>query len=218
MHLSLLTFDLGGTLIQPSPTVGESYAAVLQAHGFAADADRINAAFPAALQQWTHDADPRHSPRDERAIWQRVARAALAEESLPDAAFDAVFSDLFEAYATGERWALLPDALPVLRNLHRRGFRMAVISNSDSRMRRVLADLGLDHFFEALFLSGEIGFEKPDPKLFAHVARVFELPPERILHVGDSVRHDAQGAEASGWRHLLIKPGERTLATLPAVL
>lgn len=218
MQLSLITFDLGGTLIGPSPSVGDTYAEVLKQRGIPADAQRINMRFPDALRTWTHGKAPRLSPRDQHGIWQSIVRDAIAEEQLPEETFNTVFAALFEAYARGDRWMILPDVRSVLRNLQRRGFRLAVISNSDSRMRRVLSDLDLDIYFEAIFLSAEIGYEKPDQRLFAHVSRAMGVDPQHILHVGDSVRHDAEGAEAAGFRHFLVKAGEHTLATLPAVL
>ncbi len=215
---SLITFDLGGTLIRPAPSVGETYAEICLVHGVQADSARINQRFPKALKKWTDGKGLRLEPRDSRRIWHTIVKESMALEKVPDELLGKIFDDFFDAYATAHRWGLMPGALQVLGTLQKRGYRLAVLSNSDSRMRKVLAELNLDGYFEALFLSGEIGYEKPDPHLFAYVCRTCEVPPEAILHVGDSLRHDAMGAESAGWRHFLIRPGESSLTTLPAVL
>jgi REG-2-like HAD superfamily hydrolase len=208
--LRWITFDLGGTLISPTPTVGEIYAEILAAHAIKSDPDGLNERFPAALKRWTHALSPRQNPRDERGIWRHIVWQTLGEElveTTPEEQLQEAFDDLFNAFAEGKRWKVLPDVRATLADLRCRGFRLAVLSNSDSRMRRVLADLRLDDSFEAIFLSGEMGWEKPDLALFRCVAHQLSAEPGHLLHIGDSSRHDIEGAAAAGWRAFLVETG-----------
>lgn len=203
-----ITFDLGGTLLVPTPSVGEIYAEILARHGLAASSKALNERFPSALRRWTHALSPRMSPRDERGIWRSIVQETLGPdlEISPDM-FEPAFRDLFDAFAEGRRWRILPGVRSCLTTLRKRGIRLAALSNSDSRMRRVLADLALDDFFEAIFLSGELGWEKPDLTLFTYVTRVLDVPTSSILHIGDSERHDLVGARQVGWSTYLVKSG-----------
>ena len=54
-------------------------------------------------------------------------------------------------------------------------YRLAVISNFDKRLRRVLEDLGIAGRFERIFISSEIGCEKPDPEIFRRVLDVMNV-------------------------------------------
>jgi putative hydrolase of the HAD superfamily len=85
------------------------------------------------------------------------------------------------------------------------GLRLAVTSNSDG----TVADLLLRHewvqvgdgpgaLVEVITDSGVVGVGKPDPAMFEATVAALGLPPERILHVGDSVHYDVEGAAACG--------------------
>lgn len=202
--LSLITFDVGGTLLSPSPSVGEAYAEELRQLGHATDPQRLESRFQAALRDWETYRKSEDNAGDDQRIWRGVVAYTLAEEGIPAEKFDAAFAHLYEAFSRARRWRMLEDVPEVLRTLHERGNRLAVLSNSDSRTRNVLREHDLLDFFEAVFLSGEIGYEKPDARIFHHVAQAMQVQPASILHVGDSPRHDHLGAANAGYRSFLI--------------
>lgn len=189
-----VTFDVGGTLLAPRPSVGHVYAAmVARWDGAAPDPERVNRRFHAA---W--------AARGAAFDYSRVAWAALVRETLrgvtPCAEDPAFFAALYEHFAGPEPWGVFPDVVPALEALRRGGYRLAVLSNWDPRLRPLLQALRLADFFEVLVISGEVGWHKPDPRLFAHTARLLGLPPRRILHVGDSWEEDVGGARRAGWQ------------------
>ena len=51
---------------------------------------------------------------------------------------------------------------------------------------------------ECITDSGQLGTAKPDPRMFEATVTSLGLPAERVLHVGDSVRFDVEGAAAAG--------------------
>lgn len=83
--------------------------------------------------------------------------------------------------------------------------------------------------FEVVIASGDVGFAKPDPRIFMLAAQQLDLAPERCIFVGDKRDVDALGARAAGmqgvWlnRRMLpapdaLVPQIATLAALPALL
>ena len=93
------------------------------------------------------------------------------------------------------------------------GLRLAVTSNSDgtladhlARHEWVQAGDGAGVPVEAVTDSGVLGIGKPDPRVFAATIDVFALPPERILHIGDSVHYDVEGAAAVGMQTVHMDP------------
>ena len=98
--------------------------------------------------------------------------------------------------------------------LKNRSLRMAVISNTDSRMRKVLADLGIAQCFHSIILSGEAGCEKPDRKIFLWTLEAVNAVnghPDGIvevhdcLHIGDKLLCDYQGARNAGMQAVLLR-------------
>ena len=110
----------------------------------------------------------------------------------------------------------VPDALVGLRAL---GLRLVVVSNSDGTVARSLDEQGLAGHFDAICDSALVGFEKPDPRLFAHALEMAGARPERTLHVGDLYSADVVGARRAGVHALLLDPfddwGEVDVPRLP---
>ncbi|MNJ38935.1 dUMP phosphatase [compost metagenome] len=55
---------------------------------------------------------------------------------------------------------------------------------------------------ELIYISGAVGFTKPDARLFQHVTGQLGLAPENCCYIGDSWRNDVVGALDAGWKVL----------------
>jgi HAD superfamily hydrolase (TIGR01549 family) len=96
-----------------------------------------------------------------------------------------------------------PDAVDSLQRIRGRGIKTAVVSNFDTRLHRILRELGVHHLWDAVICSADWGAEKPNPVLFQAAFEALGLPPDRCLHVGDDRRNDVYGARDSGCFALL---------------
>ena len=142
-----LLLDAMGTLIGLRQSVGHTYAALAAEHGLSVGAGAIDAVFPRIHRQ----APPLAFPgldgaaleAAERQWWAERIAAALAaaglEEPLPPALADA----LFDRFAQADLWRVYDDVAAALERWHRRGLRLAVVSNFDGRLVGLLRDLGL---------------------------------------------------------------------------
>jgi putative hydrolase of the HAD superfamily len=88
------------------------------------------------------------------------------------------------------------------------GLQLAVVSNSDGSVESGLIDQGLRPHFCAVFDSHEVGFEKPDPRIFERALAVCGANPARTLHIGDLYAADVVGARGAGVYPLLLDPFE----------
>jgi HAD superfamily hydrolase (TIGR01549 family) len=85
------------------------------------------------------------------------------------------------------------DAAPTLRALRAAGYRLAVATarpQSAAIVARELRDMGLPDVFAAIATSGEAGYRKPHPLVFASAAEQLGVQPEQVVVVGDSYEHD----------------------------
>jgi putative hydrolase of the HAD superfamily len=90
-----------------------------------------------------------------------------------------------------------------LAALRQRGFKLGVLS--DFPPQKKLEYLGLDGFWDAVLCSEDSGRLKPDPRPFLTLAASLDLPPQRILYVGNSRGYDIAGAKKAGMRTALIR-------------
>jgi FMN phosphatase YigB (HAD superfamily) len=107
---------------------------------------------------------------------------------------------------------LLGEPIPVLEELRRRGYTMALLSNVSAPAevcRAELQRLGLLGFFRACTFSSELGLRKPHKVVFeTAVARLTDgaaVDPSCVVYVGDSPRWDVGGARAVGLRTILFR-------------
>jgi len=101
--------------------------------------------------------------------------------------------------AFAEHSVVEPDASRMLASLHGRCV-TGVISNHEQPavQRRRLAASGLAAFLDVIVISGDIGIEKPDPRLFDHTLQLLGMTAEQCLFVGDSIILDDAGARNAG--------------------
>jgi HAD superfamily hydrolase (TIGR01509 family) len=100
-----------------------------------------------------------------------------------------------------------PQALDALTLVRQSGLRAAAISNSDGSVRSVLEALGLTPYLDFVVDSGEVGVEKPDPRIFELALARAGVGPSEAAYIGDLYTIDARGASSAGLHAILLDPG-----------
>ena len=196
-----LLLDAMGTLIGLRQSVGHTYAALAAEHGLSVGAAAIDAVFPRIHRQ----APPLAFPglegaaleAAERQWWAERIAAALAAAGLQEPLRPALADALFDRFAQADLWRVYDDVGEALKRWHRRGLRLAVVSNFDGRLIGLLRDLGLADWISVVVVSSAAGAAKPDPAPFAQALAQLGLSPGQAWHVGDSPE-DEIGARAAG--------------------
>jgi len=215
-RLRAVSFDAAGTLFHPARPVGELYAMVAARHDMHVDPAALQGRFRAAFASAPPLAFPGTPPtelrRREKGWWRALVARVFAGSPFPN--FEAYFEDLFAFFATAAAWRLDPDTLGLLRELRRRDLAILLVSNFDARVRSVMDALGLSPLIDQVTLSSEAGAAKPDPAIFRAALTAAHLAAPEVVHVGDTVREDLEGARAAGMRVLLV--GDLGLAAAAA--
>lgn len=94
----------------------------------------------------------------------------------------------------------IPYAKELLENLKIKGYKIYAGTNGlGETQRKRLKDSKLIEYFDDLFISEEIGFEKPNIEFFNNIFKKHNLlKKEEILMVGDSINADIKGANNAG--------------------
>jgi putative hydrolase of the HAD superfamily len=193
-------FDAAGTLIYLPQSVGHHYALVGKRVGLVLDSGALDQAFSACWKQIP--ARPAiDGPRedDDKEWWRDLVHRVL-DQVAPDSGEldrDAFFEVAYSHFAEAGVWDLYPEVAEVLQRLRER-FNLAVVSNFDGRLRMILEQLGASKFFSQVFLSSELGADKPDPEIFRRALRLTNTRPDETLHVGDDPLRDWEAARSAG--------------------
>ena len=140
---------------------------------------------------------------DMRELTPREQMRRIVHEAfgLPFHADDAVVVDADRVYQEEFLASLCVDAttLDALARIRGR-VRVGIVSNypCGASLRRSLAALGIADGLHPVVISGEVGWCKPHPRLFAAALEQLGLPASAVVFVGDSWASDMVGAHAAG--------------------
>jgi len=205
-NILAITFDAVGTLIVPHPSVGEIYARELGRMGYSLS--------PKLLQQRFIDAFTRFKKDHPEVLLDKKSWHTIVADTLLGLTggddFSRQFEVLWHAFTRHEYWRLLQGVEATLKRLQGEGLRLFVLSNNDERLHTIIDGLRIGGYFEDVFVSAELGAEKPSPRIFELVQARIKVAPRNILHVGDNPVEDVQGALDAGWRAALVGPRAET--------
>ena len=205
-----------GTLFYLTHNVGHHYALVGSELGLSLDAAKLDIAFNKAWSSMpTRKAIDGPRENDDKDWWREVVEKVLTEiaPALSDLDRDNFFEIVYEHFAAAGVWEPYPEVIDVLEDLRPR-FQLAVISNFDGRLRMILEHLGISKFFSHVFVSSEVGADKPDPEIFRRALAFMNLQPDEALHVGDDPERDWKAARAAGLRVFKLERGKNSLRDL----
>ena len=214
--------DAAGTLITPSEPVAVTYARVAKRYGAELDVGTLAQAFtevfgdmPDLAFEW-RSAEELHGL--EREWWRTLVRRVVARTGTRMRGVDDYFETLYQHYAEGGAWKCFPEVTRVLEWLRGRGFKLAVVSNFDSRLPGILRALGVHPLLDAVIYSSEAGSTKPNPAIFRRALAALGVPPQQAVHVGDNATADVAGAADAGLTGVLIQRGDARVSRSPRVI
>lgn len=194
-QISHVLLDAVGTLIYPSPSVGEVYQQAAAAQGLKLPLPEVKGRFSQAYHSIAYPAQATSDAAD-RLRWQQVVSAVFPE--LAPAAQRAVFETLWHHFEQPSAWKLFEDAKSLLQRLQSSQYSTAIASNFDARLHTILQGHPELAWIPHRFISSEIGASKPHPAFFASAAQQLGVDPQQLLLAGDDYQADVLGGISSG--------------------
>jgi len=205
-------FDIHSTLLDQGDADHWLDAALLEAPHPLTEIERIDlVAFLDRIWEGARVIDP-NSTRDlsfedhSRVFHQLIDGGPQVDKSLANALYD-VMLDTWHAY---------DDAVPTLEALRSAGIRICLLSNAGVSIRPVLDREGITPCVDAMVLSFEVGYVKPNEQIFRAALDALGLPAADVLMVGDNAKDDGGGA-AIGIRTLILPRTDGRVHGLNAV-
>jgi putative hydrolase of the HAD superfamily len=142
---------------------------------------------------------------DDATSW-RVYAARLLEllEATGDAA-EGVSAAVRARHRAGTLWTHVePGTLETLAQLKGQGYTLGVVSNADGRVESFLQYVGITKYLDFVVDSGNVGVEKPNPRIFQIALERAGVEAREAVHVGDVYEVDVLGARAAGIEPIMI--------------
>ena len=207
-----ICFDLDGTLRHTVPLGAEVYREEAARLGFLISDEAHRETARWEHYYWANSTDLRSDSKkfegESDAFWKnyatlRLEKMGASPEEIADLRpklrryFD-------EEYAPKDE--VPPELYQLLPKFRSAGYALAVLSNRRNPFIELMDELSLTEHFDAVMAAGEIGFWKPNPKIFIPLLERFALSPKEVVYVGDNYYADVIGARNAGIKPVLYDP------------
>lgn len=202
-----LIFDLDNTLLDFSASEDHGLRAVFDRYGipFSADNQRIYQQVNTHL--WS-ELEHGHITREQ--IFERRFSSfldAIGRSDAPGAEMEVAYRDQLN-----HGYDRVPGAKTLLTDLHDRGFHILAGTNgmAETQHRR-LRHSHLAPYFDGIFISQEIGFDKPSGRFFdAIFAAEPQATRQNTIMIGDGLNSDIRGGANYGLRTVWVNLQQQT--------
>jgi putative hydrolase of the HAD superfamily len=205
---SAILFDAVGTLIYPHPPVAAVYAAAGLRLGIEVAENELQTRFLTAFaRQEAIDRQQfglKTSADRERHRWREIVGDVFADAAPSVSRREELFHSLWNHFAQPESWRTYDDVAPCWKALEARGLTIAITSNFDERLERIVERIAPLNRAKRIYLSATIGYRKPSTDFFRAVEVDLGLQSTELISVGDDVENDHSGAQAAGWHAILV--------------
>ncbi len=218
-------FDVDFTLIHPGPTFqAEGYRRACAAHGIDVDPSKFSEATAASSfildeveeQIYKHD------------IFIHYTASIIEHMGGRGAKVVEVAAEIYAQWSVNHHFELYDDVASVMADLKKRGLLVGLISNSHRSLDAFREHFSLADFVSVSVSGAEHGYMKPHRSIFDRALERAKVKAEEALMVGDSFKHDIEGALNAGWRAVLLRrsgdvpyalpPDLPVIQTLPELL
>ena len=207
--ISAVLLDLDDTLVAFDAVTESSWQAVVAEYcgGRGLDPRALRAAIRRVSDAWWSDPERHRVGRlDMLVTRRRLVAEAFAGLGLPAGDATAV-ADRYSRVRL-DAMHLLPGATETLSALRAAGMRLALLTNGDGETQRwKIGRFDLEGWFDTILVEGEVGFGKPDPRIFELALARLAGTAAATCMVGDNLEWDVAGPQRLGIRGVWIDRG-----------
>jgi putative hydrolase of the HAD superfamily len=135
---------------------------------------------------------------------------------------------IYDQWSVNHHFEMYDDVAPVMDELQQRGFIVGAISNSHRSLDAFREHFSLDNIISVSVSGAEHGYMKPHRSIFDTALERAKVTAAEAMMVGDSIKHDVEGALNAGWRAVLLRrsgeippglpPGLPVISVLPELM
>lgn len=194
--------DLDDTILDDTGGVISSWREACDVHCSMMNGVTPQAVFDAIdrIREWYWSDPERHRVGRLDLAWARgeVVRLALADMGVDDRALAQRIGDTYHTLRD-RHIKPIDEAVATVAWLRQRGCRLALLTNGGSQGQRgKIERFDLAPLFDVILIEGEVGFGKPDPRIYTRALSDLDVAAEEAWMVGDNLEWDVAGPQREG--------------------
>ena len=194
--------DLDDTILDDTGGLISSWREACVAHRATMNGFEPEAVFEAIdrTREWYWSDPERHRAGRLELQWARgeVVRLALADIGVDDPKLALRIGETYHALRD-QGIRPFAEAVATVRWMREQGCRLALLTNGGSRgQREKINRFDLAGLFDTILVEGEVGFGKPDPRIYTRALSELDVAADQAWMVGDNLEWDVAGPQREG--------------------
>jgi HAD superfamily hydrolase (TIGR01549 family) len=207
----VILFDAGGTLIHTNPPFEKFACAKIWEAEFRFSESELQAAITQAVRQVNDAAEADTQFQFHPRVWVHFF---LKELRISNEAAEKLSKEILEQFSLVAKLVIPQSTMDLCSVLQERGYRLAIVTNTETALTEILRAQGMLGDFEAVITSQDAGAAKPNPKIFETALDDLDISAQQAIVVGDSYSNDILGAKRAHLHAVLYDPELRELKAL----
>ena len=229
-----IIFDLDDTIITFEAVAHDAWRSVCEYYARKIPGCQPSCLFDAIEEKstwyWSDSARHKRGRLDLDKTRREIVRLALGSLGIDDCSLAGEIADKY-SLERDKPIRFLPGAEETLEYLASREVRLVLITNGEGRKQREKIErFRLERFFNSVLIEGEIGFGKPEERIYRKALEELGLTPEEVWSVGDNLEWDVSGPQKIGvfgiwhdYRDRGVPPGssvrpDRVITSIPQLI
>jgi len=197
-----ILFDLDDTIIAYTVVAEPTWRSICEEFSTKNNRLEANKLFSTIrdVSHWYWSDEKRHriGRNDLNKARREVLEIVFERLTIPDRTLARKIADCF-SIRREEKIYLFPGAKETLDYFKEKDISLALMTNGESeKQRNKIHRFGLDKYFSSILIEGEMGFGKPDDRVYIRALNELELEPEEVWAVGDNLDWDVYGPQKLG--------------------
>ena len=113
-------------------------------------------------------------------------------------------NDVLELIEKGYNNKVNNEVIGIIKILREKGYMTGIISNNASRINKEITDLGLIAFFDNILISEDLGYMKPDKRIFEIFCEKLNIKKSELIFIDDS-ENSLKYSKEIGYTPILFK-------------
>ncbi|RME92383.1 MAG: HAD family hydrolase [Candidatus Hydrogenedentota bacterium] len=217
----VISLDAMGTFLHLKQPLADLYNQhILSLGGNPLSTEQVKEIWRKSYESMPKEVVHKKQDRYRSGFWKILTKNLSKEANITKP--DLLYNKLMKYFIEPEIYSVEKSFDSFIQKAQQKQVPVIVLSNWDKRLPIVLKRLNVLGFFSLVITSEEAGFEKPSPAIFAYAEKKLKekkivFSSNTIIHVGDRIIDDCEGALAAGWKAILFQSKNLKQAKCPMI-
>lgn len=203
--IKAITFDFTHTLALLHSSYGKIFAYALNQIGMTADPADLNYRYHEAVKAYNCTFEVAYMMEQVHTPIYREMVHAIFRNVCSDTVLPKVLESIWITLGEKTFWKIKPYVQETLQLLKAQGYKLYIVSNWDSRLRKLIPELGWADLFDGMHLGGELDSDKSQITFFHTIQASLQLHTSQIVHIGSNFLEDYINPKKAGWQAIWLR-------------